>query len=311
MEFDLAKAPRLRVRGLNHACESIQHRFEACLSVPKEGQGPVLHALGGEIHEVLETVGVACERAGVDPRELPDPTRRAFAWLGILADDDHRRAHYEALQAANAIDARVRTRFYNTTTLYRLSPQGESVHLTAHEAFVGAPVEVLRALVRLGVPHSRKRQHRAVVTTYTETAGFRAALAELDRFRQPAADAGRGRHIDLADVFARVNRAYFEGRLPRPHLAWSRSILHHEFGRYESSHDTVALNRSMDRPDLPQLVVEYVMYHELLHKALGVRVQDGRRQIHSRTFREAERRFVGMAEAERMLKQLGEQLRRR
>lgn len=309
--FGSAGSAGARVRGLNRACESIQQRIQAACSAPEERQAHALRVLGAEIHEILETVGVACERAGIDPRELPDPARRALAWLGVLADADYRQSHLEALQAANAIDARVRLRFYNTTSLYRFTPGGETMNLTAHEAFVGAPVEVLRSLVRLGVPYSRKRQHRAAVTTYTETAGFRAALAELDRFRRPAADAGRGRHIDLAEVFGRVNHAYFEGQLPRPHLTWSRSVLRNEFGRYEASHDTVAINRALDRADVSELVVEYVMYHELLHKALGVRVQAGRRQVHSHAFRKAEMLFVRRTEAESALRRLGEQLRRR
>ncbi len=53
------------------------------------------------------------------------------------------------------------------------------------------------------------------------------------------------------------------------------------------------------------MIVEYVLYHELLHKALGVRAQSGRRQVHNRAFRDAEGRFVQRAEAEAALKRLG------
>ncbi len=300
----------VRVRGLTRTCESIQDRFEATLSMSAEGEADSLRSLGAAVHVVLEALGVTCERADLDPHDLPGPARRAFAWLGLLADADHRHAHLQALRVAAGVDPRVRTRFFNTATLYRLSPQMGCVQLTAHEAFVGAPDHVLRALVRLGIPYSRKRVHRAQVMTYTETAGFRSALEELDRFNRPAEDAGRGRHIDLGSVFSRVNRAYFEGRMDRPHLAWSRSVLRQEFGRYEASRDTVTLNRALDHPDVPELVVEYIVYHELLHKALGVRVQSGRRRAHNPAFREAERRFVQRAEAEASLKRLGEQLRR-
>ena len=300
----------MRVRGLKRACDSIQGRFEA--SLPKSGtdQADALRSMGDEILAVLEIVGVACDRADIDPHDLPLPARRAFAWLGLLADADHRRAHLQALQTAAAVDARVRTRFYNSTALYRLSPREGLIHLTAHEAFVGAPHDVIRALVRLGVPYSRKRALRARVTTHTETAEFRSALEGLERFDRPAENAGRGRYFDLTAVFARVNRAYFEGRMAQPHLAWSRSVLRQEFGRYESSRDTVTLNRALDHPDVPERVVEYVLYHELLHKDLGVRVRAGRRQAHTHAFRDAERRFDHRAEAEAGLKRLGEGLRR-
>jgi hypothetical protein len=294
---------------LSRTCESIQDRFDASLTLSGEGEADALRSMGAAVHLAIEALGIACERVDVSPRELPVPARRAFAWLGLLAEPDHRLAHLQALRAAADVDPRVRTRFYNTTALYRLSPHMGSVELTAHEAFVGAPQHVLRALVRLGVPYARKRVHRAQVTAYTETAEFRSALEGLDRFNRPAEGAGCGRQFDLAKIFARVNHAYFEGRMPPPHLAWSRSILRQEFGRYEPSRDTVTLNRALDRPDVPELVVEYIVYHELLHKALGVRLQSGRRQLHNRAFRDAERRFVRRAEAETALKRLGERLR--
>jgi predicted SprT family Zn-dependent metalloprotease len=310
LAIDAGIARGVRVRGLSQTCESIQDQFDVALSMSGEGEAEAMSSLGATIHVALESFGVACERADVSPHDLPVPAQRAFAWLGLLADPGQRRAHLQALRTAAEVDGRVRTRFYNTTTLYRLSPRTGSVWLTAHEAFVGAPEHVLRALVRLGVPYSRKRLHRAQVTTYTETAEFRSALEVLDRFNRPAEDAGRGRHKDLAPIFARVNHAYFEGRMARPHLAWSRRILRQEFGRYEASRDTVMLNRALDAPDVPELALEYVVYHELLHKALGVRVQAGRRQVHNRAFRDAERRFVQRAEAEVALKRLGEKLRR-
>ena len=299
----------VRMRGLNRACDSIQRQFEAGLGKSGMDQAHALRTMGDEILRVLETVGVACDRADIDPHEFSLPARRAFAWLGRLADAECRHAHLEALQAAAAVDARVRTRFYNSTVLYRLLPREGAIHLTAHEAFVGAPRDVLRSLVRLGVPYSRKRVHRARVTTHAETPAFQLALGELERFDRPAEDAGRGRHFDLTAVFARVNGAYFEGRMSPPHLAWSRSVLRQEFGRYESSRDTVTLNRALDHPDVPERVVEYVLYHELLHKELGVQVRAGRRQVHPRAFREAERRFVHRTDAEACLRGLGEGLR--
>ena len=211
----------VRVRGLTRACESIQEWFDGSLSMSAEGEGEVLRSLGAAVHDVLEALAGACERADVSPTALPAPARRAFAWLGVLADREHRHSHLQALRVASEVDPRVRTRFFNTTALYRFSPKIGSIQLTAHEAFVGAPEDVLRALVRLGVPYSRKRVHRAQVTTYSESLGFRSALEELDRFNRPAEDAGHGRHIDLGMVFSRVNRAYFEGQMARPHLAWS------------------------------------------------------------------------------------------
>lgn len=304
------ESPDLRVRGLTRSCERMHAAFEASLPLLPAPQALALQALGGEALEAVERIGVWCERAGINPSALPDPTRRAYAWLGFLCDPAERESHLQALRIANGVDGRVRVRFFNTASLYRFVPDGDKSRLTAHQAFVGAPEEVLRALVRLGIPHARKRKLRAVVMAHTETAEFRGRIAALDRFRRPDVGAARGQHMDLAEAFDRVNRAFFDGRMSPPHLAWSPAVRRQEFGRYEASSDTVLLNRALDGPDVPAFVVDYVMVHELLHKVLGVHVHNGRRQVHTRAFRQAEQSFAQYAESERWLKKLGEQLRR-
>ncbi len=42
---------------------------------------------------------------------------------------------------------------------------------------------------------------------------------------------------------------------------------------------------------VPAYAVDFVMYHELLHKQLGVKVVNGRRYAHTPAFREAELAF--------------------
>jgi len=52
------------------------------------------------------------------------------------------------------------------------------------------------------------------------------------------------------------------------------------------------LSITLDAPDVPEVVVDFVMYHELLHKLLGVTVTNGRCNVHTPEFRAAERRFL-------------------
>ena len=99
--------------------------------------------------------------------------------------------------------------------------------------------------------------------------------------------------IDLDAVFARVNRDHFGSSMPRPRrLIWSNRITTRIMGYYQARSDTVMLSRTLDDANVPERAVDLVMYHELLHKQLGVRMGNGRRQIHFAEFRQAERRFV-------------------
>jgi hypothetical protein len=93
-----------------------------------------------------------------------------------------------------------------------------------------------------------------------------------------------------------VNAVYFEGGLPRPLLGWTLRPLTYRWGWYSSMvtpHGLIVINRLLDDRRVPALVVEGTMYHEMLHMLLDPEVIDGRRVVHTRRFREMERRFDG------------------
>jgi predicted metal-dependent hydrolase len=73
-------------------------------------------------------------------------------------------------------------------------------------------------------------------------------------------------------------------------------------GHYDFFRDLVMLSVTLDDPDVPDFVVDFVMYHELLHKVMGSKVVNGRRYAHTPAFREAERAFPRYEEAEAFLK---------
>jgi len=55
---------------------------------------------------------------------------------------------------------------------------------------------------------------------------------------------------------------------------------------------------------VPEQVVAYVLYHELLHRVLGAQRQGSRRRYHTSSFRRAEKRFRGHDRAETFLNAL-------
>ena len=56
------------------------------------------------------------------------------------------------------------------------------------------------------------------------------------------------------------------------------------------------LSISLDDPRVPSSLVDFVMYHELLHKKHGAVLVNGRRLVHSPQFRAEERRFPDYSE---------------
>jgi predicted metal-dependent hydrolase len=101
----------------------------------------------------------------------------------------------------------------------------------------------------------------------------------------------RGKHFDLQKIFDDVNQRFFQGKIPRVRLGWSfrksRTIL----GHYDSAHGSITISRWLDSPSVPDYLVEYLVYHEMLHIVYPVQRNGHRRIVHSREFQAAERRF--------------------
>ena len=91
----------------------------------------------------------------------------------------------------------------------------------------------------------------------------------------------RGVHHDLAASFDRVNAEYFKGTMSRPHLVWSRTFAARKFGHYDHAHDTVMVNAVLDRKTVPEFAVDLIVYHELLHKQLGITWKNNRIAAHT------------------------------
>jgi hypothetical protein len=60
---------------------------------------------------------------------------------------------------------------------------------------------------------------------------------------------------------------------------------------FRSHTNTIRINPVLDRKAVPLCVLEFILYHEMLHADLGVTRKNGRRSVHSREFRGRERLF--------------------
>jgi predicted metal-dependent hydrolase len=78
----------------------------------------------------------------------------------------------------------------------------------------------------------------------------------------------------------------------------SRTIL----GHYDASHHAIAISRRLDQADVPAFVVEYVLYHEMLHIKHPVEHKGASRKIHTKGFQKEEKLFLQYQEAKAFLK---------
>lgn len=111
-----------------------------------------------------------------------------------------------------------------------------------------------------------------------------------------------GEHFHLEEIFEQLNRRYFGGMMARPRLSWSRTASRTLLGHFDSSHDAIIISRIFDRPATPRWLVDYIMYHEMLHLKYPVRHRGSRRCVHSAEFRAEEQLFPHYEQAKEHLK---------
>ncbi len=277
------------------------------------------------LYDLVEKTERLCAEDGGTPGDLPVRSRRVYQWLTFLSDPVNLVQHLNTLARLLATAQQPRCgrqvpkaqrklafepSLASTSALYRARPRAESLDVTINEGFVGAPDDVIRALVCTALLGGAPPEHRDVIRRYAATDAFAEVLEALELATVEATDQPEGRHHNLNEIFARVNAEYFDGALSRPRLTWNKTITHRKMGHYQIPTDTVLISITLDSPDIPAYVVESVMYHELLHKQLGITVVNGRRYAHTSEFREAERRFARYEDAQAFLERLGTDLQR-
>jgi len=109
-------------------------------------------------------------------------------------------------------------------------------------------------------------------------------------------------HPILDESFERVNLKYFDGLVEKPNLRFGKESAT-QLGSYEYGTDTITIS-SMLQATEPE-ILDYVMYHELLHKKLKFYDKNGKSFHHTSEFRRQEKVFENSAIIEQKLKRIG------
>jgi hypothetical protein len=198
-------------------------------------------------------------------------------------------------------------RFANADSFIRL--ENGTLHVRISDLLEGAPAPVTEALafILLGKlyrkPVARLYTHRYRLYLNRRDVRRQAHLVRQIRGRK-FISGPTGEHRNLEEIFERLNAQYFDGLLGRPRLGWSRGASRNMLGHFDPSHNAIIISRIFDREGAPALALEYVMFHEMLHLRYPVEHSGARRRVHTRGFREAEKKFPRLKEAKELLKRL-------
>jgi len=196
-------------------------------------------------------------------------------------------------------------KFANANSFVRWDESGLSVRIT--DVLEGAPAPILEALAQILLSKLLRRPSpRTFVERYRRYLNrkeMRRCLQLVKQTRGRKFVSGpKGNCYDLEELFEQLNAAYFHGLMARPLLGWSRKASRLMLGHYDPSHNAIILSKLLDNTKIPQVAVEYVLFHEMLHLRYPVEHRGARRCVHTREFKDAEKQFGALKAAKEILK---------
>ena len=173
----------------------------------------------------------------------------------------------------------------------------------------GAPEPVLRSIAHILLAKMYRRPiDRGHAARYRKYVGSHELVRKAHLVRQmrgrkllrPA----RGHFYDLDAIFEELNSRFFHGLMARPRMSWSQTKTRRILGHYDPAHNAIVISRIFDHPSMPRYVLEYIVYHEMLHLKHPVKLRGSRRCVHSAEFQAEEKLFPRAAEANAFLRKL-------
>ena len=105
---------------------------------------------------------------------------------------------------------------------------------------------------------------------------------------------------ELAASFQRINGQFFNSEMEQPNLEWGTASFR-KLASYNFHDDTVTVSTLFQNARAE--VLDYLMYHELLHKHHKFTHRNGRSAFHTREFRDAEKKYPQQEKIEQEIQQ--------
>ncbi|MFO8072126.1 MAG: hypothetical protein R6V85_09650 [Polyangia bacterium] len=191
----------------------------------------------------------------------------------------------------------------NRSTMISFRSRRGRIALRLHRMFRSADDGTLEALAR----YLRGRDVTAESELDSYIAAHRGEIRAARARRTPTRSA-LGDVYDLEEILAGVSARYFGGetgarihwgRRPQRRKRRRSRRVSRALATYCYDDRTIRVNPVLDSRRVPRYVVEWVVYHELLHHVLPVERAGKRSRYHTNSFRALERGFERYEDARR------------
>jgi len=168
-------------------------------------------------------------------------------------------------------------RLYNNTLTFNLSKKWKTI---SREIQIGLIQELMLKIFKKRLkPKSTKTINIDMYSVFMQKIHIAVPKTKTDSV--------------LEESFNRVNEKYFNELVEKPNLVWNNSI--RKLGSYEFGSDIITIS-SILKED--QNILDYVIYHEMLHKKYKFKRRKQKSVHHSGIFKRKEAEFENSQEIE-------------
>lgn len=183
----------------------------------------------------------------------------------------------------------------NRSTMVSFSVKRGVIYLRLHAIFGEAPEHILEAIAAFIRERPPSPKVSWLIDQWIEA--HRPLVKNPERGPRALP---RGEVHDLQEIFERLNREYFQGRVSA-RITWSvaargqkRSSI--RMGSYAEDERLIRIHPALDQAFVPEYFVASVVFHEMLHELHGAhQTADGQRRVHTAAFRRDEAKFRDFA----------------
>jgi hypothetical protein len=232
----------------------------------------------------------------------------AFVWVtelsseSIVMNDDKLNEIFRKVQKSHFPGTlrKVKAEFYPYRSLrHSVEWNGFRIKAKVSKLFGDAPIHILEiiAVILLSRVYKKQidRQTRSMYRAYSQQISYKRQNRKVDY-------SPKGKYFDLQLIYQRINNLYFSAELKIENIGWSKKRSYTRLGFYDKSRNLIVISKIFDSPSAPLKVLQYLMYHEMLHAQYPEKTINHRRRIHTREFKQAEKQFPDFDEIQMWIK---------
>ena len=299
------------IRNLSSRVTNLHTRMQRLSEDNTSHKLPSVHEEQNNLHTNISSLALEiknmCQKKGCYPADLADPSYRAYLWLAFLSKQQRFDQHLAFIQQFSILwneksKKRMSLKVFNSSHVFQCNQSHNSISVIINEGFLLCDESDLHVLISCCLKSNKKNLQE--LREISRSSSYKHIMTKMWQHTPQSQLSTSGSVYDLQILFGKINNEYFQGKLAQPRLRWSGRNATCRLGYYHPDSDTITISKYLDHHNIPEYVIAYVLYHEMLHKKVGLKEVNTYRIAHSSQFKQEEQDFNEYVKAEEFLHHL-------